>query len=262
MKKIITIPVMVSTVAMIAACGGGGGSSSTPASKPDFNLTGTVPGTLIEAFCEDGSYYAVNSETNSSSRHPFKLKLPTNLSCRLVMTTNENDPDNKVVTPIKFINSSGTESIAFRGKNDFDLDHVDLALNRAEMRSDLNNDGVEDIAKELILNGSASASIEVLVTENDPLDNDNDGIINIYEDDDGDKISNHDDHDDDNDGIDDEEDDDRKDDHDGDGISNNKDHDDDNDGIDDESDDDDDNDGIKDEDEIDEEDDRLIRQIL
>ena len=258
MKKIITIPVMVSAVAMIAACGGGGGATSTvapatPTSKPDFNLTGTVPGTLIEAFCENGSYYAVNSETNSSSRHPFKLKLPKNLSCRLVMTTNENDPDNKVVTPIKFINSNGIGSIAFRGRDDIDLDYIALALSRAQMHSDNNGDGVEDVAKELILNGLSTSSLEILVTENDPLDIDNDDIINIYEDDDGDKISNHDDHDDDNDGIDDEEDDDRKHDRDGDGISNNKDIDDDNDGLDDESDDDDDNDGIKDEDEIDEE---------
>ena len=105
MKKRYTISIMVSTAALLAACGGGGGSTSisapsTPVSKPSFNLKGTVPGTLIEAFCEDGSYHAVKSENNSSSKHPFVLKLPTKLSCRLVMTTNEDDPNNKVVTPL------------------------------------------------------------------------------------------------------------------------------------------------------------------
>lgn len=31
-------------------------------------------GATIEAFCEDGPYHAVNSEHNSSSRHPLELK--------------------------------------------------------------------------------------------------------------------------------------------------------------------------------------------
>ncbi len=235
MKKRYTITVMVSTAVLIAACGGGGSNSSTPTSNPSFSLQGTVPGTLIEAFCEDGSYHAVNSETNASTKHPFVLELPTNLSCRLVMTTNENDLDNKVVTPIKLINSSGAGSIAFSGKEDVDLDHIDLAMNRAEMNSDENEDGVEDVPKEVFLDSTVSSSVEVIISDNDPMDKDNDDIIDIYEDDDGDKINNHDDDDDDGDGIIDEEDLD-DDDLDGDGIKDEEDIDDDNDGIEDEED--------------------------
>ena len=240
MKKRYTITVMVSTAVLIAACGGGGSTSSTPASNPGFSLKGTVPGTLIEAFCEDGSYHAVNSDNNSTNQHQFVLELPTNLSCRLVMTTNEDDLDNKVITPIKLINSSGVGSIAFSGKEDLDLDHVDLAMNRAEMNSDENEDGVEDVPKEVILDSTDSSSVEVIISDNDPMDKDDDDIIDIYEDDDGDKINNHDDDDDDNDGIKDEDDEDHIGDDDGDGV-------------DDEDDVDDDNDGIKDEDEEDEE---------
>ncbi len=232
MKKRYTITVMVSTAALIAACGGGGSTSTTtPVSQPSFSLKGTVPGTLIEAFCEDGSYHAVNSESNGTNKHPFVLELPTNLSCRLVMTTNEDDPDNKVITPIKLVNSSGAGSIAFSGKEDMDLDHIDLALNRAEMNSDENEDGVEDVPKEVILDSTVSSSVEVIISDNDPMDKDDDDIIDIYEDDDGDKINNHDDDDDDDDGIKDTDDDDYKDDHDGDGVSDDKDEDDDNDGI-------------------------------
>jgi cytochrome c553 len=254
MNKRYTISIMVSTAAVLAACGGGGGTATstpaTPTSKPSFNLTGTVPGTLIEAFCEDGTYYFTHSEKNGSSKHPFVLKIPTDLSCRLVMTTNEDDPENKIVTPIKFINSNGAGSIAFNGRQDIDLDHIDLALNRAEMLSDNNGDGVEDVPKEVILSGSASSSVQIIISESDPMDRDKNDIIDIYEDDDGDKISNRDDDDDDGDGILDIEDDDHKNDSDGDGLSNDDDKDDDNDGIVDESDPDDDNDGISDENEI------------
>jgi len=242
MKTKYTISVMVSTAVLLAACGGGSDVAST--TTPSFNLTGTVPGTLIEAFCEDGSYHSVNSDDNGTTEHPFVLALPIDLSCRLVMTTNEDDPANKVVTPIKFTNKDGVTSIAFIGIEDTDLDHVDLALSRVDMTSDANDDGVEDDAKEVDVSDS---SIEVIDEVDDPLDSDGDDIIDIYEDDDGDGINNHDDDDDDNDGVKDEDDSDNDDDHDGDGIEDSVDVDDDNDGIEDKEDDDDDNDGIKDE---------------
>ena len=235
MKKRYAISIMVSTAAVLAACGGGGGSSnsSTTSSKPNFNLTGTVPGTLIEAFCEDGSYHAVNSENNSTSKHPFILKVPSNLSCRLVMTTNENDPTNKVVTPIKFVSNDGARSIAFSASDDIDLSHVDLALSRNAMSSDINKDGVEDVPREVSLDNVSSITMNVLENKIDPLDKDDDEIIDLFEDDDGDKIHNHDDDDDDGDGIKDEDDEDHQDDEDGDGIDDDDDVDDDNDGIDD-----------------------------
>ena len=244
MKTKYTIPVMVSTAVLLAACGGGSTVASSPTTKASFNLTGTVPGTLIEAFCEDGSYYSVSSDDNGTTEHPFVLTIPMDLSCRLVMTTNEDDPDNKVITPIKFINKDGVTSIAFSGTDDTDLGHVDLALDRSEMSSDTNGDGVEDTPKDVNLEDS---SLEVHDEPDDPLDDDDDDIIDVYEDDDGDGINNHDDDDDDNDGVKDEDDSDNDDDHDGDGIDDIDDIDDDNDGIEDDDDDDDDNDGIKDE---------------
>ncbi len=109
MKITHTIPVMVSTAVLLAACGGGSDTASSLTSKSSFSLSGTVPGTLIEAFCEDGSYYSINSDNNGTTEHPFALKLPTDLSCRLVMTTNEDDPSNKVVTAIKFVNKNCLE---------------------------------------------------------------------------------------------------------------------------------------------------------
>ena len=261
MKNQFTIPVMVSTAVLLASCGGGGGSSnslSAPAqSKPSYNLTGTVPGTLIEAFCDDGSYYSTKSTKNGTTKHPFSLKLPTDLSCRLVMTTNEDDPNNKVVTAIKFINKDGASSIAFSSDKDIDIKHIDLAISRSQMLSDANQDGVEDLPKEIILDDTISSKIKVIISKIDKLDADNDGIINVYEDDDGDKVPNRDDLDDDGDGILDIEDNDQNNDgkpdndSDSDGITNDIDKDDDNDGKSDDVDSDDDNDGISDKNDID-----------
>lgn len=269
MKLKSTIPVMVSSAVLLAACGGGGGNTSTnpTASSSVFKITGTVPGTLIEAFCEDGSYYKVNSETNATDQHPYSLSLPADLSCRLVMTTNENDPDKKVITAIRLVNNQSTGSIAFSLDGDADLGHINLAMARDEMVSDSNQDGVEDIPRETILDDQSSTSIVVINTSNDPLDKDNDGIINLYEDDDGDKINNNDDLDDDNDGIPDLEDNDHDNDGhsdndlDSDGITNDRDTDDDNDGQSDGVDTDDDNDGISDADDSDDDNDGIDDSI-
>ena len=233
---------MVSTAVLLAACGGGSDIASLT-TKSKFKLTGTVPGTLIEAFCENGAYYSVNSDNNGTTQHPFSLALPKDLSCRLVMTTNEDDPINKVITPIKFTNKDGVTSIAFSSTDDIDLAHIDLALDRSEMSSDTNGDGVEDEPIEVNID---DPSLEVIDEAVDPLDDDNDGIIDVYEDDDNDGINNHDDDDDDNDGVKDVDDSDNDDDHDGDGIMDQEDVDDDNDGLHDDEDDDDDNDGIND----------------
>ncbi|MGB5442492.1 MAG: hypothetical protein WBN57_07690 [Gammaproteobacteria bacterium] len=248
MKTVSKLSLVAAVSAVLSACGGSGsGSSSFLPGTAGFTITGTVPGTLIEAFCDDGSYHVVASTKNATGRHPFELELPDSLACRIVMITNEDDPADKVVTPIKMIKQNGQSGIAISAKGELiDLGHVNLAMNRLEMLKDANGDGVEDVPREVILDDDASGVIEIHNGGNDALDKDNDGIIEVYEDDDGDGISNHDDDDDDDDGIRDELDD-RDDDFDDDGITNDKDVDDDNDGIEDEADSDDDNDGIDDE---------------
>ncbi len=251
MKIKTTLPVMVSSAVLLAACGGGGSNTTTTPIATSFKLTGTVPGTLIEAFCDDGSYHKVNSTTNSTDKHPFELNLPKNLSCRLVMTINENDPVNKVITPIA-IKANGVSNIAFRSNADINIGHVDLPLEINSEHPDNNGDRVVDSPKVVLLDAVTASNVSVIISDNDPFDDDNDGIINIYEDDDNDGINNRDDDDDDNDGINDIDDNDRDNDNindndlDGDGISNDRDVDDDNDGLHDDDDNDDDNDGIDD----------------
>jgi len=245
----------LSAALLLAACGGGGSSTATDttdggaATPSGAVITGTVPGTLIEAFCTDGSYYSVNSTDDGSAEHPFSLTVPSGVDCHLVMTTNEDDPDNKIITPIS-IQSGTTVSALINTQVPFNLGYVPLALNLEDI-VDANGDGVVDTP--LTIEPEVPEGTEIREVTFDVLDDDHDGIPNVYEDDDGDGEYNLEDEDDDNDGTDDVDED--SDDRDGDGVDDLYDRDDDNDGIYDDEDDDDDNDGIRDEDDDDYDDD-------
>jgi hypothetical protein len=211
--------------AAFIGCGGGGtaGTTTTSASSTSSSSTsiisGTVPGTLIEAFCQDGSYYKVNSTNNGTNNHPFELEIPNNLDCKLVMTTNENDADitKRIVTPL-MLSDGVTTSTYFQVSENSDIGYIGLPLS---------GQGIQP----LINISTSGTKLKINSFSYDPLDSDNDGIPNVYEDDDGDGKYNKDDDDDDNDGIKDSLDDNYKDDTDGDGIKNQNDKDDDNDGI-------------------------------
>lgn len=242
-------------------------SASTVATS---KITGTVPGTLIEAFCSDGSYYYVNSTDNNTSEHPFELEIPQTVNCRLVMTTNEDNVSTKVVTPIGIATSDGNTTLFTASSELIDLGYVDLEMDRSAI-VDSNGDGVCDQVLTVTLSNNEVINVTL---SDDPMDKDGDGILNVYEDDDDDGLCNHDDDDDDGDGtldsVDYDQDNDgvNDNDHDGDGITNDQDSDidndsigntedsdDDNDGIDDDIDSDDDNDGVDDDNDDDEEED-------
>ena len=197
-------------------------------------LRGSVPGTLIEAFCEDGSYYKTNSVENNTSKHPFKMAIPRDKNCHLVMTTNEESVNEQVITHLSFVTTGKTGSLFSLNKDEIDLGYINLNLSR-DTTTDINNDGVLEEFYEV----NIDEGFEIVDLDYDPLDRDGDGILNIYEDYDNDGYSNYYDLDDDNDGIDDLEDlDDNNDgiednDFDGDGIEDSLDYDDNNDGTDD-----------------------------
>jgi len=214
--------------------GCGGTTSNTTNDAMDNNFTilkGTVPGTLIEAFCDNGSYYNTHSIINDSERHPFEMIIPKQLNCHLIMTTNEYDNNSKIITPLRILTQDGNGTVFNAVEDIAELGFIPLALDRNDI-VDENGDGVSDINLEIQVNDK---SLIIVTLIDDPLDDDGDGIINIYEDNDNDGINNHDDDDDDNDGI-----------------IDSLDSDDNNDGIDDE---DEDGDGVKDDDDIDDDND-------
>jgi hypothetical protein len=218
-----TTSLKLSALASALILAGCGGSSTTDPVGTSTNslskISGTVPGTLIEAFCEDGSYYKVTSTDNNTNEHPFEIEIPSTVSCSLVMTTNEHDEAKKVITQIGVITSDANGTV-FTAAGDIDLGHIPLAMDPA----DINDENGDHVSDDILSIQVAGTSIEVEF-EN-PLDDDDDGLVNVYEDDDNDGIYNRDDDDDDGDNeID------TDDDLDDDGIHNDDDVDDDNDGT-------------------------------
>jgi hypothetical protein len=196
--SLIAIPFLV-------GCGGGSSDTASIVTATMAKITGTVPGTLIEAFCEDGTYVQVTSTQNGTNQHPFEIEIPQNTNCKLVMTTNENNDTNRVITPIGFIQGTATGSTLTINGN-VDLSYIPLALNYADV-NDSNGDHVVDQALHVDLNNSTNIGVNntpVYDTNNNGdidayEDDDNDGIVNAYEDDDNDGEYNiHDDDDNDN----------------------------------------------------------------
>ncbi len=172
----------VSLCLLLAGCGGGDSSSSASptVSEPSKRaVSGTVPGTLIEAFCQDGGYYSVTSTNDGTAKHPFYLELPSDANCKLIMTTNEKDPDvtKHIVTPILFNNGS-TVSSYIQVVDNTDLGYIPLPMSGVGVQTPL------------VLDVTNAHSISVNTITNDPLDNDHDDIPNAYEDDDDDGIYN------------------------------------------------------------------------
>ncbi len=163
---------------------GGGSSTSTPSLS---QITGTVPGTKIEAFCDNGIYKKVASINDGTAKHPFVLNVPKDVNCRLVMTTNEDEPSNKVITPISFTDHNRDTSIIIKIEGEkVDLGHIDLPMSYAEI-DDEDQDHVKDTPLEIEL---PSEEAVIVNDSEDELDTDHDGIVNAYEDDDHDHIPN------------------------------------------------------------------------
>lgn len=135
--------------ALILAGCGGSSTTETAIAETDTTTTdtlskisGTVPGTLIEAFCADGSYYQVKSTDNNTDEHPFEIEIPNTLSCSLVMTTNEDDAANRVITQIGMITADANGTL-FRAAADINLGNIPLAMNHSDI-NDANGDHVSD----------------------------------------------------------------------------------------------------------------------
>ena len=209
-----SLAILVSS-ALLSACGGGGGGSGdgggggVGALASTTTITGTVPGTRIEAFGDNGAYYVVHSTNNGTTQHPFSLEVPAGLGIHLVMTTNEGTAD-EVVSPIGFRdNSTQIHTRIMLGTGDrIDLGHIALAMSRAEAAGDVDGDGDnDDIDHDGVLDSPfmlddaqsplarADADHDGLndfddpdhgsylysAMEIDPLDHDDDGVPNMFD---------------------------------------------------------------------------------
>jgi hypothetical protein len=176
MKKNIIILSLITTPFFIVGCGGG--SSTTTISNAQAKVSGTVPGTFIEAYCDDGTYVSTKSVQNGTSKHPFELSLPKNITCRFVMTTNENNATQRVVSPI---NINGKPAVKLTG--DTDIGYVDIPATYAEA-TDTDGDHVQDSSVDVTAASINGVAVNDDATKN-PFDRNNDGKLDLLEDRDG-----------------------------------------------------------------------------
>lgn len=167
------IPSLALSLLFIGCGGGGGGSSSTETTNTTYSVTGSVPGTKIEAYCSNGSSYSTTSTNNGTNNHPFKLDLPKNYECKIVMITNEKASNSAdyIITPLEFENSLGTGTYLTMDSN-IDLGYVPL---------DTTTFGAVQSLK-IVVDNKAKIKSKTY----DDLDKDNNKIPDIYEDDDSD----------------------------------------------------------------------------
>ena len=196
-------PLVLAT--FFVACGGGGSTTSTPSSTPapsstpipttssNVKISGTVPGTLIEAFCDDGSYKQVTSTNNGTNEHPFSISVPSSRNCNLVMTMYENNSSKRIINNIGF-NNGTQQGTALKTDKDINLGHVALPTTYG-MGIDSDGDHVNDNRLYVSTTGVTVASQIVQDSDNNGKldaydDKDGNGVVNAYEDDNANGIPN------------------------------------------------------------------------
>jgi len=206
-KKRILRPLSVAIAALLlTACGSDGDSISDTSTA---TISGTVPGTKIEAFADNGGYYVTHSNDNGTTEHPFTLEVPAGMGVRLVMTTNEGTAD-EVASPIGFRDNTAQQHTRIvLGKGDLiDMGYIPLAMSRAQAAGDVDGDGDNDdidndgmLDSPFMLADSQSPLVhadadtdgindfddpdhggyQYSAEDMDPLDHDNDGVPNTID---------------------------------------------------------------------------------
>jgi len=167
---------VLTALLLLAGCGSGG-MLADGGIIGTGTIVGTVPGTRIEAYLENGDYFETHSEINDTDKHPFLLELPAEVGFYLVMIMNE-DSENEVILPIGFQGNNGEllARIILTTGQEIDLGHIPLYRNCSEVPPDSDPDADCILDKPFILNENQGSKNPLR-----EMDADNDGL-NDYED--------------------------------------------------------------------------------
>ena len=167
-----------SALLLLAGCGGGGSLLADGGIIGTGSIIGTVPGTIIEAYGEQGEYFWTSSEINGTDNHPFLLEeLPAGVGLYLVMIINE-DTENEIIMPISFQDKQGEvlARIVLLENQEIDLGHIPLYMNCGDIPPDVDPDGDCFLDKPFMLDEGMGSHNPLK-----QMDADNDGI-NDYDD--------------------------------------------------------------------------------
>ena len=139
-------------------------------------IKGTAPKAKVEAFCADGNYTMVHTVKNGANKNAFTLRVPKNVPCRLVMTTNENNASTILVTKVD-VNGSKQVKVS----DTLNLGNVNLPVKQAPGANsyDANNDHLTDSAYRVDVNASSAILAQ---NASNKFDADHDGEVDLLQD--------------------------------------------------------------------------------
>lgn len=190
---------------LLAGCGGGDDGVSPPPPQGSI-ITGTVPGTVIHAYGDDGSYFSTETDPNATPPRPFSITVKPGIGYRLVLE------ENGVFLPMVFGSGSANNNA---DTNRFYMSIVNGVLDLGFIDTSSGTKAVPTINPLSVVDTDDDGTADLddpdfQLPASDPLDEDGDFIPNILDADfggptaddvDGDGIPNAQDADIDNDGL-------------------------------------------------------------
>ncbi len=109
----------------LGSCNSGDNYNNNKGNFKTITISGTVPGTLIEAYGDNGSYYQTMSNNNGTSEHPFALELQKDITYYLYMTIDANNDGIYNEKDIRSQISDANGNPRFIAKIDVDFAYLD-----------------------------------------------------------------------------------------------------------------------------------------
>ena len=166
-RNILTSTLMISSTLVIMGC-----SSSAVQSAVDAlaKITATVPastsGTQLQAICADGT---IKTSPTVTTAQTVSLSVPQSTDCSLTLITDKDDTATRVITPIELTNGTTTGTSVNLTK--------DITL--PELTPSTNAGTTTPVKQTITVSDTELSNDEIKTTL--PLDNDDNGVSDIYE---------------------------------------------------------------------------------